>query len=138
MQKNFGVSGNKVVCVCNATYCDQLGKLEVPPKSTFSVYVSTEGGYFFERTDGHFEPTFLDDDTAIREGKLITGQNASVYTVLSSFETNKTNKMFRAVQITLNAEKKRQRILGFGGAFTDAAGYNINQLADKIKETLIR
>jgi glucosylceramidase len=40
-------------------------------------------------------------------------------------------------QITLNPDVKFQRILGFGGAFTDAACYMLNQLAPPSREQLI-
>jgi glucosylceramidase len=42
------------------------------------------------------------------------------------------------VHFTLNLTTKYQRIWGFGGAFTDAAGINIDSLSLKTKENLMR
>ena len=41
-------------------------------------------------------------------------------------------------KITIDAEQKHQTMLGFGGAFTDAAGINIANLPAKLQETLLR
>lgn len=43
------------------------------------------------------------------------------------------------VSITLHRDRKRQKIVGFGGAFTDSAGQNIHKLhTQKMKERLIK
>lgn len=46
--------------------------------------------------------------------------------------------VFTGVHFTLNLTAKYQRIWGFGGAFTDAAGINIDSLSLKAKENLMR
>jgi O-glycosyl hydrolase len=38
----------------------------------------------------------------------------------------------------VNLTTTYQRILGFGGAFTDAAGINIDSLALQVKQNLMR
>jgi glucosylceramidase len=41
-------------------------------------------------------------------------------------------------QIRINADQKFQTILGWGGAFTDAAGINIDSLNEQLQEKLLR
>lgn len=40
--------------------------------------------------------------------------------------------------ITINRDKKLQNITGFGGAFTDATGYNLLKLNEKLRENIIK
>lgn len=40
--------------------------------------------------------------------------------------------------ITVDSKKKYQKIIGFGGAFTDATGINIVKLSRATQEQLIR
>ena len=42
------------------------------------------------------------------------------------------------VQLIVNSETKYQKLLGFGGAFTDAAGRNIATLDPDLQDDLIR
>lgn len=42
------------------------------------------------------------------------------------------------VQLVINPEKKFQKLFGFGGAFTDAAGRNIATLKSNLQDTLLR
>ena len=42
------------------------------------------------------------------------------------------------VQLIVNSETKYQRLLGFGGAFTDASGRNIATLYPDLQDDLIR
>ena len=46
--------------------------------------------------------------------------------------------VFIGANFVINVSKTYQRILGFGGAFTDAAGINIESLSLKAKENLLR
>jgi hypothetical protein len=46
--------------------------------------------------------------------------------------------VFTGVHFTLNLTETYQRIWGFGGAFTDAAGINIDSLSLKSKGNLMR
>jgi glucosylceramidase len=41
-------------------------------------------------------------------------------------------------QIRINADQKFQTILGWGGAFTDAAGINLDSLNEQLQEKLLR
>ena len=42
------------------------------------------------------------------------------------------------IQVTLDSSKLHQKIIGFGGAFTDASGINIAKLPKPLQERLIR
>jgi hypothetical protein len=46
--------------------------------------------------------------------------------------------VFTGVHFTLNLTETYQRIWGFGGAFTDAAGINIDSLSLETKGNLMR
>ncbi|XP_042296937.1 lysosomal acid glucosylceramidase-like [Sceloporus undulatus] len=48
---------NAIVCVCNATYCDTLNPLSLPPFGTFVKYVSSRAGERLERSEGEFRTT---------------------------------------------------------------------------------
>lgn len=43
-----------------------------------------------------------------------------------------------AIVVTLNVSQTFQDVIGFGGAFTDAVGYNINQLSEGARQNFIR
>ncbi|XP_066998118.2 lysosomal acid glucosylceramidase [Anabrus simplex] len=43
-----------IVCVCNASYCDQPGPVELPPDGQFVVYTSSQAGQRFDKTIGTF------------------------------------------------------------------------------------
>lgn len=43
-----------------------------------------------------------------------------------------------SIKITIDESQKFQTIIGFGGAFTDAAGINIARLSSGAQENLIR
>ena len=40
--------------------------------------------------------------------------------------------------VTIDRSKKLQKIIGFGGAFTDAAGENIRSLSEEAQNRLIK
>lgn len=43
-----------------------------------------------------------------------------------------------AVKIIVDRDMKFQEIFGFGGAFTDATGINIESLPESLQDTIIR
>ncbi|XP_034943014.1 lysosomal acid glucosylceramidase-like [Chelonus insularis] len=53
-------------------------------------------------------------------------------TLIFDNETNYPTKLY------INTTEKYQSIIGFGGAFTDSAGFNIKQLSEKTQEQLLR
>ncbi|XP_076249036.1 lysosomal acid glucosylceramidase-like [Calliopsis andreniformis] len=103
--RSFGL--NRIVCVCNATYCDGLPNEEpnVPQDGSSFWYVSNRAGLRLKRTTVTFK----------------TCQNSLL-----------------DVQLSLDPSKTYQRILGFGGAFTDSTGINIKKLSEGAQKQIIR
>ncbi|XP_050667008.1 lysosomal acid glucosylceramidase-like isoform X2 [Leptidea sinapis] len=97
------IPGESVVCVCNATYCDELQR-SIPSKDTFYVYTSSEGGLRFRKQAGIF---------ATRSDDL------------------------RKFHLVLDPKKTYQKIQGFGGSVTDAAGINWKSLTPTLRKSLI-
>ncbi|XP_061461728.1 lysosomal acid glucosylceramidase-like isoform X2 [Rhineura floridana] len=58
------VGPDAMVCVCNATYCDTLDPLVLPPKGSFLKYVSSKVGQRLERSEGKFWPNRRSSDAA--------------------------------------------------------------------------
>jgi len=74
--------------------------------------------------------------------------------VITLFQTSKSGNRFSAAQlhfgdtnsehttktqtITIDKSKKIQKIIGFGGAFTDSSGINIASLPSKIQDNIIK
>lgn len=71
-----------------------------------------------------------------------------------SFESDKNKNRFKSkvlklsanwqdspeidLTITINKQSRNQKIIGFGGAFTDATGINIYKLSSRLQDRLIR
>ncbi|XP_063229550.1 lysosomal acid glucosylceramidase-like isoform X2 [Bacillus rossius redtenbacheri] len=96
---------DRMVCVCNATYCDTIDKAVPVPKGQFIKYTSSKQGLRFHKTNGSFSTA----------GK----QNTGVFLEVSS-------------NITY------QSVIGFGGAFTDSAGINIDSISSAAGEKLLK
>ncbi|KAG5897309.1 hypothetical protein JTB14_011472 [Gonioctena quinquepunctata] len=77
-----------------------------------------------EKVDPHFYVSYTSNKAGLRFEKE-----------LGEFQTVK--EALKNV-ITIKREKHYQKILGWGGAFTDAAGININSLDDRVSEKLMR
>lgn len=105
MSRNFGI--DRIVCVCNATYCDGLprNEPEVPKDGSCHWYISNKMGLRLSKSRIHF----------------------------SSCRNSSTS-----VTLRLDRTKRYQTILGFGGAFTDSAGININRLSPATRDQLMR
>uniref|UniRef100_A0A915Q653 Glucosylceramidase n=1 Tax=Setaria digitata TaxID=48799 RepID=A0A915Q653_9BILA len=94
-----------IVCVCNATYCDdvpEVGNLQSPQ---VVLYTTSERGKRFERS-------------------------------VTSF-TGKINEL-GTIRLKVDDRVRYQTIVGFGGAFTDAAGININSLTEPTQTNLLQ
>lgn len=97
------ISTDKIVCVCNATYCDSVEKIS-PKNGTFYQYVSSKAGLRMNVTSGEFSSS---------------QQNCGFLT------------------LTIDSTKKYQKILGFGGAFTDSSGIHISELSNSTQDQLL-
>ncbi|OXA58161.1 lysosomal acid glucosylceramidase isoform X2 [Folsomia candida] len=103
---------NKIVCVCNETYCDSLGPITLPEKGSFIIYTSNRKGQRLKKIVKSFV-----------HGK----RRLSQYHSASPYK----------IKITVDTSKTRQTVLGFGGAFTDAAGINIASLSEPLQKQLL-
>ena len=108
-------------------HCDFYEPLEPLPSNEAYVVVSDAASRRFETSKSQFVPHFKLTDPSEEAGVM----ELTVQPHLSAdFKTK--------AKIAIDAEQKYQTMLGFGGAFTDAAGINIANLPAKLQETLLR
>ncbi len=88
--------------------------------------------------------SYCDDlDPIVKQNKgsvlqFQTNQNGDRFKESKLTFTKDNNHSKDAIILTIDKSKKFQKILGFGGAFTDAAGLNINTLPKDLAENLIK
>ncbi|RWS21013.1 glucosylceramidase-like protein [Leptotrombidium deliense] len=99
-----------IVCVCNTTYCDSLKPFSLKP-ATAVIIESSKSGKRFAKSEISFK-----DESEFKKSKRRTSY----------------------IDVTINREKRYQSIIGFGGAFTDSAGLNIQSLPKTLSERLIK
>eukprot|EP01013_Petalomonas_cantuscygni_P043416 TRINITY_DN8177_c0_g1_i1.p1 TRINITY_DN8177_c0_g1~~TRINITY_DN8177_c0_g1_i1.p1 ORF type:complete len:566 (-),score=55.23 TRINITY_DN8177_c0_g1_i1:503-2200(-) len=104
----MGVGKFKGTCLCTEAYCDFLPSPSAPPLGQVAFFLSSSSG-------DRFRPL----------------PYAPFQTRSSSSELNNFDAV---VSITRTA---RQRILGFGGAFTDAAAVNAARLSPSLRSQLL-
>ncbi|CAG2170249.1 unnamed protein product, partial [Oppiella nova] len=95
------------VCVCNTTHCDTFDDIIKTSVGIITRYESSKSGKRFEKQTFKFS-------------------NESFYELQSGGKT-----------VTINRNKKYQQIIGFGGAFTDAATINILSLKPELSQQII-
>ncbi|XP_054153718.1 lysosomal acid glucosylceramidase-like [Oppia nitens] len=95
------------VCVCNATYCDTFDKIEKTSSGIITRFESNKNGLRFDKSLLKFKKQ------------------------LNSFTQN------NGKTIQINRNKTLQEIIGFGGAFTDAAAINIFSLKPQLSQRII-
>uniref|UniRef100_T1JDD3 Glucosylceramidase n=1 Tax=Strigamia maritima TaxID=126957 RepID=T1JDD3_STRMM len=98
--------------MCNSTVCDTLGPVTPVGSGQYVVYTSNKAGLRFYRQVHKFTPKTTHNKMKFPDGKIPTSE--------------------------VNREHTFQTVLGFGGAFTDAAGINILQLSAPVQEKLIQ
>ncbi|XP_074601773.1 lysosomal acid glucosylceramidase-like [Brevipalpus obovatus] len=96
------------VCVCNHRHCDTLGKLQHIGGDEIISFESDRDKYRFHKS-------------------VLQSQNHDQHPVDGSDAV-----------ITIERERRDQRILGFGGAFTDATGFNVRKLDEKMQKRFVR
>ncbi|XP_076653663.1 lysosomal acid glucosylceramidase-like [Halictus rubicundus] len=103
--KSYG--HDKIVCVCNATYCDETPEQnpKVPVHGSFYWYVSAKDG----RRMSFSEKQYGDCP----------------------------NTLFGPLTLNVDSSEQYQKILGFGGAFTDSAGINLKKLSKPVVDKLL-
>ncbi|KHJ93996.1 O-Glycosyl hydrolase family 30, partial [Oesophagostomum dentatum] len=109
--KTYGYksSDNKIVCVCNATYCDDIEPLVSIPAGKAVVYVSSLAGKRFEKSLVSISDSIIND--------------------LETFSAEQ--------EVIVNAGQEFQSIIGFGGAITDSAGINLESLSETTRSRIM-
>lgn len=122
------------VCVCTSDYCDYLENPTLSKDSEFALISSTKKGLRFELSKGNFgaedkyiikdyeEPTAQcsnDTNNATVISRLIDEALTGIFPNAEKASTSTT----RFVTIKLDRSKRFQRIEGFGGSFTGAVSY---------------
>ncbi|CAN8029211.1 unnamed protein product [Ixodes persulcatus] len=97
-----------VVCVCDTTQCDFIGVVRPEQPGVIAVYESSKAGKRFHKTTLSFNELANPDGNA------------------------------DAMSVVIDSSKKYQSIFGFGGAFTDAAGINIQSLPEQLQEGVLK
>lgn len=88
---------------------------------------------------------FFPDANSVRTpDALFAASDITIYTTVQGapgFVSSKSNfggtKTASALLATINSTEKYQKIIGFGGTFTDAGGININKLPANVKKELL-
>ncbi|KAI1702056.1 glycosyl hydrolase family 30 TIM-barrel domain-containing protein [Ditylenchus destructor] len=102
-----------IVCVCNSSYCDEYTPVGRLPNEKVVIFTSSESGKRFLKS----HTVFVRDGICVAKSfrkQLLYGGGPEDEDLIS---------------VEIYSTKQFQKILGFGGAFTDAAGININRLS---------
>uniref|UniRef100_A0A4D5RNY4 Glucosylceramidase n=1 Tax=Ixodes scapularis TaxID=6945 RepID=A0A4D5RNY4_IXOSC len=97
-----------VVCVCDTTQCDFIGVVRPEQSGVIAVHESSKAGKRFDKTTLSFNKP-------------------------ANLDGNDD-----AVSVVIDSSKKYQSIFGFGGAFTDAAGINLQSLPEQLQEAVLK
>lgn len=97
-----------VVCVCDTSHCDFMGPVRPEQPGVVAAYESNKAGKRFDKV------------------------------TLSFDEPGTPNEAADLVSVVIDSSKKYQSIFGFGGAFTDAAGINLQSLPEELQEDLLK
>ncbi|XP_054165560.1 putative glucosylceramidase 4 isoform X2 [Oppia nitens] len=100
------------VCVCNKNYCDDLRPITRTPVGVIKVYETSKSGDRFAESELQF--------------------------IKTAFNLTEPNSYYTSdVHININRSQTYQKIIGFGGAFTDSAGLNIRTLSNDLQRQVI-
>uniref|UniRef100_T1K1B4 Glucosylceramidase n=2 Tax=Tetranychus urticae TaxID=32264 RepID=T1K1B4_TETUR len=101
------IEGESFICVCNEEHCDSIST----------------------------EPNSLDDHLTIFQTDKSSHRLAKSLIHVNDLITDSGE--IADIHVLINATDRKQQIIGFGGAFTDATGININKLPDSLADKLI-
>ncbi|XP_071534348.1 lysosomal acid glucosylceramidase-like [Panulirus ornatus] len=107
--KSRNYGHGSIVCVCDSLYCDSFPPVEFPKGGEALVVTSNKAGARWNIAKGIFSE---------HENEI-----------LPSTET---------LEFEVDSRTAYQKIIGFGGAFTDAAGLNILSLSEPLQEKILR
>ncbi|KAK3097705.1 hypothetical protein FSP39_012333 [Pinctada imbricata] len=164
--KDFGDSS--FVCVCNSTYCDTVDDNVRVSKSKFSIFTSTKLGDRLSHTYSDIGKTITGKNSSLSCMQRDFGEDSVVCVCNSTYcDTVDANvrgdegqyslyltdsvgdrivhtygsinsQNMGATTYTVNKNVTYQEIIGFGGAFTDAAGINIGKLSLGAQTNLLK
>ncbi|EDV91464.1 lysosomal acid glucosylceramidase [Drosophila grimshawi] len=128
------------VCVCTADYCDYLDNPTLSKDDDFAIISSSKQGLRFELNTGSFgsKDTYAIEDYVEPASKFA----ASNDTILSKLWDQAIDSIFsqsatpassitRSVTLKLDRSKRFQKIEGFGGSFTGAVSYLLNNFKEQ-------
>ncbi|NWI61420.1 GLCM Glucosylceramidase, partial [Calyptomena viridis] len=118
-----------MVCICNATYCDTVDPLVLPPLGSYVKYESSKAGKRLERSEGRFQRRLCAPGTTVGS-KGWDGPLCDPPSRWAPFPAD--------LVLTLDTTQRFQRVKGFGGSITDAAAINILSLPEKAQDHLLR
>ncbi|XP_037503564.2 lysosomal acid glucosylceramidase-like, partial [Rhipicephalus sanguineus] len=104
-----------IVCVCNATYCDFIGDIGLLPSGAALAFESSKAGHRFTKTTLPF------------------GEKSVEHEIQRNISTENG-----ALLLVVDSSRKYQKVFGFGGAFTDAAGINIKSLPTNMQDDILK
>ncbi|KAI6190753.1 Glucosylceramidase [Aphelenchoides bicaudatus] len=107
-QRRFYPNQTSFVCVCNSTYCNDVPEFGSTSKEEVIVYTTSLKSDRLSRTTKKFEIT---NDSKLRKDPS-------------------------KIQLTVDPEQHHQKIIGFGGAITDASIVVFSNVSDQLKELL--
>nr|CAD7414661.1 unnamed protein product [Timema cristinae] len=144
----------RMVCVCNSTHCDTVDKPTPLPEGQFLWYTSNRGGLRFHKDDGelltdpctkrylvHCSGTLQDyvrvDIPALLQG-LCPFTGPGEYKLRLRPSRQKLQHALPWVRLHVTRSNEYQAVVGFGGAFTDAAGINVLSLSPQAQDNLLK
>ncbi|XP_013185918.2 lysosomal acid glucosylceramidase [Amyelois transitella] len=133
--RDVGIEGRSIVCVCNATYCDTISRETVPP-GTYFMYTSSFAGQRFEKSSGVIETSEQTDVDETGADYISDFKNFPSYNDEDDDDFQET--IWNRVVLRLFTIIRSQFIEGFGGSVTDAASINWRKLSDPVQHELIR
>uniref|UniRef100_A0A1L8DQR2 Glucosylceramidase n=2 Tax=Nyssomyia neivai TaxID=330878 RepID=A0A1L8DQR2_9DIPT len=124
------------VCVCTKANCDFLDEnVDNPNESDIVIVSSSQAGLRFNVSKFSWPISstgnFIIDDLVERvpQVSLVDGPIGNFFA-----------DFLKPKQVTVNVDPsiKYQRVAGFGGAFTGAVSYNLDQLSDELQDFLYK
>lgn len=120
-----------MVCECNATHCDSVGPVTLPPLGQYSSFLTSRAGSRLEAGRG---PVQVNSTGAGERLLSLAGQSAGA----GAEHRPHLSVDLSGLRLTIVPYQKYQKIRGFGGAMTDAAAINILSLSAGAQDQLLR
>ncbi|XP_050327113.1 lysosomal acid glucosylceramidase-like isoform X1 [Bactrocera neohumeralis] len=117
-----------LVCVCNATYCDYLENPSPENENEFVIVSSSKGGLRFDTTSGTINASDFIQVVDYNESLENATQGKIVFEKAAP----------RTVTIQVDREKHFQNITGFGGSFTGAVSYILDNLSQDVQDHIYK